>query len=207
MLRTVAAIALVCTAAAHGARVENLADRVPRSADDAAAMAAEALLQPLTADGAGGIAVSVPARPVRDPTLIEVPSNTLGPGEPLWVRRDRERAAARIDEARADLAEREAAAYDRDLDRHPGFVIYGPHGPRTYRGGRPGPFRVVERPTDDVFDAAQIQFGRVATPRIGPAIEGQQDAQRRFGRIAAPPIVDTQNNLDKGQLRTRKANP
>ena len=41
-------------------------------------------------------------KPERDPTLISVPSNTLGAGEPLWIRSDRQAAQARLESTRRD---------------------------------------------------------------------------------------------------------
>ena len=61
--------------------------------------------------------------------------------------------------------------------------------------------------TDDRFDQAQIQFGNVAYPKIGAAVEGQLDAQRRFGEVARPPVLQTQKNIDDAQLKARKGAP
>lgn len=49
---------------------------------------------------------------------IPVPDNTMGPGEPLWVRRELANAAVRYEEARATLAQREA---ERAYPRHDSF--------------------------------------------------------------------------------------
>ena len=169
---------------------------------------------------------SVPASapPQHDPTLISVPSNTLGPGEPLWVRSDWQAAQARIAQAEAAIVEREAArSIDDDYDD---LVVYGPHAPgwavRGWYGngirphGALGRGRGLVRPidggrttttNDDVFDQAQIHFGNVAYPKIGGPIEAQQEAQRRFGATARPPIVRIQNDLDRAQLNMRKAQP
>ncbi|MCC6320692.1 MAG: hypothetical protein IT438_04555 [Phycisphaerales bacterium] len=155
---------------------------------------------------------------------ISVPSNTLGPGEPLWLRSDRQAAEARIARAEADIAAQEAARpIDDDCDD---FVVYGPHVPRSavrgwYRGVRPpllrpehrrglvrvGTDRHGEVATDDLFDRAQLRFGATAYPRIRGPIEAQQNAQREYARTAQPPIVRIQNDIDKAQLKSRKGAP
>lgn len=153
----------------------------------------------------------------RDPTLISVPSNTLGPGEPLWIRSDRRAAEARRARAEAELAESRAELAERDADRladgDDGVIVYGPHAPRWVRrawyrpGVRVGINADRSAPEPDLFDRAQIQFGNTAYPRIGPGIEGQFEAQRRFGRAASPPIIETQNRIDRAQLKTRTGAP
>ncbi|MFN7021337.1 MAG: hypothetical protein ACK4WH_08440 [Phycisphaerales bacterium] len=161
---------------------------------------------------------STAKRPEAKPILV--PSNTLGPGEPLWLRSDRQAAESRIARAVAQLAEQEAARDpDDDCD---GLVVYGPHAPRWavrawYRDGLRPPRRtgpgLVQRPdesfnppqpTDDVFDRAQLRFAETARPRIQAPIEAQQRAQIRFSEIARPPIARIQNDIDQAQLKLRK---
>jgi hypothetical protein len=159
---------------------------------------------------------AAPAPPPRDPTLISVPSNTLGPGTPLWVQREHEAAEVRIAQAEADYASARAAlaqieaqqAADDYNNYGDGVVVYGPYRPGIYGAirNRPMPPRHrVERPgevgnrdhhddhavigqpvDDDPFDAAQREFYDAARPRIGAIIEPQLEAQRRFGNNAYP---------------------
>lgn len=172
------------------------------------------------------------SEPARDSTLIEVPSNTLGPGLPLWLRREHEASEARIARAQADYAEALAAAaayqaqqaadegsYYGPYDPYGGVVVYGPHLPglRGALRARPVPHvsRAVEGdradrgvPTDnDPFDAAQRGFYENSRPRIGPTIEAQLDAQRRFGRNATPPIADIQRGIDNAVINARRGAP
>lgn len=155
--------------------------------------------------------------PPRDPTLISVPSNTLGPGEPLWVRSDRQAAEARAAEAVAAIVEREARSPRYDNERYDPVVIYGPRGATVLRGGFIGPHRyrfyrgtglepgsTTTTVTSDPIDRAQIRFGETARPRIGPAIEANAEAQRRFGETARPRISESQRQRDDAQIRLRK---
>lgn len=192
---------------------------------------AEPAATPATPAVAAGVATTeirvqakpeaVAAKPERDPTLISVPSNTLGPGEPLWVRREREQATARIAaanasyaEARASLARTEAqrAASGDDGDAYRGVVIYGPHRPGLHRAvlNRPrprifAPAPAAEAPSaDDLHAQAQREFFEASYPRIGPVVEPQLEAQRRFGRLAAPPVIQPQRDRDDAVIRARK---
>lgn len=158
----------------------------------------------------------------RDPTLISVPSNTLGAGEPLWVRREREQAAARIAAANASYAEARAAyarveaqraASDDEDNSYRGIVIYGPHRPGLHRAVLSRPRPLVLSPTasdtrnlqeDELHGQAQREFFEASYPRNGPAIEGQLDAQRQFGRMATPPVVQPQRDRDDAVIRARK---
>jgi len=181
-----------------------------------------AVLSPATRAGntpesdAAAIAPAVFTPPTRDPTWIEVPGNTLGTGQPLWMRRDRQAAESRLAQARADIAEREAAQLATQQDDWNNVVVYGPHAPRWvgrnwYRPGlmapRVGPFVTTIGESDDLYDRAQFEFGRVAAPPISPIIESQQQAQRRFGEVARPPITESQNQRDASQIRLRKGAP
>lgn len=169
------------------------------------------------------------ARPAGDPTLIEVPSNTLGPGLPLWVRRDHEAASARIARAEADYAEARAAQAQVEArraaddqyyyDPYYGVVVYGPHRPGLNGALRARPVPHASRhrdeeiasrgvPTDnDPFDAAQRSFYETSRPRIGPIIERQLEAQRRFGENATPPIADIQRGIDNAVINARRGAP
>lgn len=160
------------------------------------------------------------AKPERDPTLISVPSNTLGPGEPLWVRREREQAAARIAvasasyaEARAALARAEAqrAASGDDDGAYGGVVIYGPHRPGLHRAvlARPrprifAPAPAAAPPADDLHAQAQREFFEASYPRLGPVVEPSLEAQRTFGRLATPPVIQPQRDRDDAVIRARK---
>jgi hypothetical protein len=156
--------------------------------------------------------------PGRDATLIEVPTNTLGPGEPLWVQSDRQAAEARIARADAQIAEREAARpsyyddyYDEDV------VVYGPHAPswgvRAWH--QPGlrrrpvvtPHGPITTRTDDLFDRAQLKFGRIAYPKNTATVDGQLEAQKKFGEVASPPIARIQKQIDQAQIISRKGAP
>lgn len=192
---------------------------------------AEAATTPSTPAAETGVATAeirvqvrpevIAAKPERDPTLISVPSNTLGPGEPLWVRREREQAAARIAaanasyaEARASLARTEAqrAASGDDDEGYRGVVIYGPHRAGLHRAvlSRPrprisAPAPVAESmPADDLHAQAQREFFEASNPRIGPVAEPQLEAQRTFGRLAAPPVIQPQRDRDEAVIRARK---
>ena len=167
--------------------------------------------------------------PPRDPTLIDVPTNTLGPGTPLWVRRDQEQAQSRLAkaeadyaEARADLARVEAqrAADDRYFSASDGVVIYGPHQPGLSRALFNRPFvpthiaRPISQTTDratggindqDPFAAAQFRFFNAANPPIAPIINAQLDSQRRVSMT--PPIIEPQKQRDNTVLNARKPAP
>lgn len=170
---------------------------------------------------AHGDPASTAKRPESKP--IVVPNNTLGPGEPLWLRSDRRAAQSRIARAEAQLAEQEAA---RDPDDDCGGpVVYGTRVPRWavrawYRDGLRPPRRtgpgLVQRPdesvnppeqAEDVFDRAQLRFAETARPRIQAPIEAQLRAQLRFSETARPPIARIQNDIDRAQLNLRKDTP
>ncbi len=181
------------------------------------------------------------APPKPDPTLIAVPSNTLGPGVPLWVQREQAEADARIAraeasyaEARAALARVEAQAaadrpdlyfYGQGAGYYGGVVVYGPHQPGLSRAiaNRPVP-RPVVRPSerarpplkprvdagaDDGYEdqgaSARRVYVEASRPNIGPAIEAQQEAQRRFGANATPAVIEPQKQRDAAVIRIRKA--
>jgi hypothetical protein len=167
--------------------------------------------------------------PPRDPTLISVPSNTLGPGIPLWVLREQDQAAARIAEAEADEAEARAALARIEAQRaaddpyffsdgYGGVVVYGPRRPGLDRAvrNRPIPPRRIATPLastgtpvdDDPFDAAQRTFYETTRPPIGPIVERQLEAQRRFGENAYPSkIIDIQRGMDNAVIRARRGAP
>lgn len=173
------------------------------------------------------------AQPARDPTLIEVPSNTLGPGVPLWLLREHAESAARIARANADYAEAVAAeagyqaqraaddrTYYDPYDPRFGVVVYGPHLPGLHNALRARPVPFASRVSDfdhgadrgvetdnDPFDAAQRRFYQSSRPRIGPTIERQLDAQRRFGENATPPISGIQSGIDNAVINARRGAP
>lgn len=168
-----------------------------------------AVSQPIVAKAAP---VAPPAPP-RDPTLIEVPSNTLAwhwPGrgpdssaapaaatdEPLWVRSDRASADARLARARADEAElnNELLKLERTDDRYNrraivigGYSYGGYRGAYGLRGG--GGVGVLRGPVT------------VTTSGFNDAFD---QAQLRFGRNATPPIIGIQNQTDQAIINARK---
>lgn len=152
----------------------------------------------------------------RDPTLISVPSNTLGPGMPYWLQREREDAEARIARATAARAEADAqrARAEADLwagDRNRGgVVIYGPHRPGVWRRLHTRPLGApieADQLGEDPFERAQRRFGETAYPRTGAIIEQQQEAQRRFGENARPPVSELQRQRDQDVIRSRREAP
>lgn len=211
--------------AAEPAERASAAESAPKAETPAAKPAAAEPAQPAST-------ASKPTEPARDSKLIEVPSNTLGPGVPLWMRREQEQAYTRMTQADADYAEALAdqayvqarrAVDDPYYGDYGGVVVYGPHLPGLQRAliNRPvppaphradgpgrGP-RVTSTPVDDdPFDAAQRQFYEISRPQIGPIIERQQDAQRRFGNNAYPSkIVPIQRGIDDAVIRARRGAP
>lgn len=234
MLRFVLCCGLCVGVSAAGALAD---ERVQKPSADMAAPSvqpASAPPAPSAAPAAAPERTSTPAaQPARDPTLIEVPSNTLGPGVPLWLLREHAESAARIARANADYAEAVAAEAgyqaQRAADDQPyydpygsryGVVVYGPHLPglRDALRARPVPFsssvsdfdRRADRgvPTDnDPFDAAQRRFYQSSRPRIAPTIERQLEAQRRFGENATPPISGIQSGIDNAVINARRGAP
>jgi hypothetical protein len=138
---------------------------------------------------APAIAASIPPRVSG---AIEVPSNTLGPGEPLWMRRERESAEARLAVARADDAERHARA-PLEERRFGAWTSGGGiggvfPGGRVFHGGvHPDmpPIGTTFR-FNDRTGAAQRGFANAATPPIGGIVGGQLDAQRKIFTEPAP---------------------
>lgn len=179
---------------------------------------------------AGGMKISVPpgsgeggatersatdkaTSPVREDGAIEVPNNTLGPGEALWQRNDRIENERRLAQAQADYAERlaERPLYDSWPDG--GTVVYGGYagyGYPRWRGYRHGPWRAgpaapAQEPVyEDLGLRAQREFSKAAYPRLGAIEDGRAQAVINFGDNATPPIARIQNDVDRGVINARK---
>ncbi len=151
---------------------------------------------------AGADAAAAPL-PQSTPSMIsgaiEVPNNTLGPGEPLWVRRERESAETRIRIAQAEQAESLARSAEDERDGRARYFgggrsfggggFYGgggfinPGWNVRYSGGRGieqlPPSGTVQT-FNGQFDSAQRAFNRASQPPIGGIVGGALDAQRKI---------------------------
>lgn len=174
---------------------------------------AAAATTPAAPTSAAGTTIAPPVAktPKADPSLITVPSNTLGPGVPLWVVREQAESDARIAraeasyaEARAALARSEAqAAADRpDLyfgggyggyGGYGGVVVYGPHRAGLARAiaNRPIPRPIVDHPkppmrpraeADDGFEDQHAVAQRIYADAARPRIEASVQAQQMAQR-------------------------
>jgi hypothetical protein len=131
-------------------------------------------------DLGGGVMISTPGtfpRATGPGIAIAVPNNTMGPGSPLWLLRDRENAARRIEEAKAMYAQRQAemAHLNPDAFRYGDAsfcVVGGGWEPRHFESHevivREDP--TVWRRTDDRF-APRREFRQGDPDRAAPRLE------------------------------------
>ncbi|HMN40155.1 MAG TPA: hypothetical protein PKE29_04870 [Phycisphaerales bacterium] len=154
-----------------------------------------------------------PAATVRADGAVVIPDNTLGPGEPLWSISDRESAARKLAQAEADLASNTAARSARDTSgyAYPGFTGYGwLGGLNTWGGythgrfGLRGPVTTTITRSDSLGSTAQRAFAEAAYPRLDGSQDAHDRAVSRFGRDATPPIVRTQNDVDRARSNANK---
>lgn len=157
----------------------------------------------------------------RSDGLIEVPSNTLGPGEPLWKRREREDAARKLAQAEADYAADLAERADREFDirersarygyypyHHGGFYSHSSYWPRhwpTHGEGPTGPVTTTITRFNDLGSEAQRNFADAAYPRNQFEIdEARSRAILQFGRDAEPNIRDAQRARDEAHRNANR---
>ena len=175
------------TAAASACRLPPIDILAVSTIEDAPAVAAAA---PPT-DGRvryGDLMISRPWETVSsvskaDPTLIPIPDNTLGPGEPLWAQSDRLSAERRINESDAVIAEREAAATVFDVSRGQVYVTggywggayYGPS--HAYIGRAPFGAPPLSTTYHSDLTPGQQGFYQASYPRIAPLINSMQQTQ------------------------------
>lgn len=184
----------------------------------------------------GGLRIS---RPRFDtPALantIPVPSNTLPAvpsslsGESLQQRTDRIDAQNRILAAEASIAEEQARATRRQLERldsqnAPAPIFQGPYGYPIYRsggygiiGGRRvalpaapvfrGPITTkIDGYDDQIHAQAQKNFADAAAAGTGTLGNQNREAILNFGRVSTPPLIDQQRQRDQTQINLQKNN-
>lgn len=165
----------------------------------------------------GGDSTSV----TRNDGLIDVPSNTLGPGESLQQRNERISAENRRIDAEAAIAQRESArSAPRDDDRDTLIVFgsggrglwygggYGGYGWNNWRGRSNG---IVRSQTtgfeDDIHGQALKNFSDAAGAAIIDTDALHRNAILNFGQVSTPPLIEQQNQRDQSQINIRKAQP
>ncbi len=187
-----------------------------------------------TSDGrvsVGGLRISMPAwdgapaqgesgSPARSDGTIAVPDNTLGPGEALWQRREREDADRKFAAAEADLARAAAQRAENiaNADRGysflgGGYYTGGGYFSGGWRSGYPelhglrGPLVTTITHDDSLGSTAQRAYAEAAYPRLNGTTEARDEAVRRFGRDATPPIARIQDDVDRAHLNAHKEQP
>ncbi len=147
--------------------------------------------------------------------LIEVPLNTLGPGESLQQRSDRIAADNRRLLAEAEIAEREAERpnprYEDGVNfipylRYQRFGVFAPSG-----FGQPLPRQNVGadelRLEDQLHGSALRVFSDASTSGTGTLGNLHQDAIRNAGQAATPPLIEQQRQRDQTQRNIQRATP
>lgn len=152
--------------------------------------------------------------------LIEVPGNTLGPGESLQQRNDRIAAETKRLEAEAMLAQRQAERGSEQIVTHlyGGGVIhtrwhqrhpYERWGDRGLHADRPDvrPRRSTRGFEDDLHGKAIKMFSDAASAGTGTLGTLHQRAILDFGANASPTrvLIDQQNARDNAQRDIQKA--
>lgn len=153
---------------------------------------------------------------------IEVPLNTIRPGEgeSLQQRSERISAENRRLEAEAAIAEREAARPSpRNDDDRDTVIFFGGHGRRVIRGGhghghgfgRDVPVRTDTRwgvgtvqKDDSLHSEAQRHFAEAAAAGTGTLGTLHDEAIRNFGRVSTPSLSEQQRARDEAQRNIQK---
>ena len=149
--------------------------------------------------------------PIRSDGAITVPSNTLGPGEPLWRTRDREDAQRKQGAAEADLARARAERAENIAQRDQPYTFFGNSflnsGRRSRHEGLRGPVTTTITYDDSLGSTAQRAYFDAAYPRLNGTTDARDEAVRRFGRDATPPIVRIQNDVDRAHTNANREHP
>lgn len=147
---------------------------------------------------------AAPATPAGEGKLIEVPANTLGPGEPLWKIREREDAERKLAAAQAQYAQDKADYADREFaqrEHNYRYIRFPIHHGRFYRHEDflpRGPVTTTITRFNDLGSEAQRNFADAAYPRNQFEIDAARSrAILQFGRDAEPNIRDAQRARDE----------
>ena len=160
------------------------------------------------------------AQASRQDGLIDVPSNTLGPGESLQQRNDLIAADNRRALAEASIAEREATRPVPRNDERNTFISFG-HGTRGvwygggFGGGWDGRTDAWNRPRgpittqtigfeNEANGRALKHYSDAAAAAIIDAGGLQREAVLNFGKASTPPLIEQQNQRDQAQINLRK---
>jgi hypothetical protein len=151
------------------------------------------------------------AKSARSEAAIEVPANTIGPGEAAWRTHEREDAERTLMRARADL---ERARAEREENRAVADRRRGVFGGAVFspvwswrRDGLRGPVTSRITQFDDLGSTAQRAYFDAAYPRLNGTTEARDRAVSQFGRNATPPIVRIQNDVDRAHTNASKEHP